>query len=69
MDNCADLIRQEWQQNTKDIEKELAGLRDWMRAHADDGPGHTEATQELIRRLERQLATYDKLLAGELPRP
>jgi len=69
MDNGADLIRAEWQQNKKDLEKELADLRDWMRAHADDGPGHTDATKELIIRLERRLAMCDKLLAGELPRP
>jgi len=69
MDNGANLIRAEWQQHKKDIEKELADLHDWMRTHADDDPGHTEATKELIERLEGQLADYSKLLAGELPRP
>jgi hypothetical protein len=69
MDSGADLIRTEWQQNKEDLEKELAQLRDWMRAHEDDGPGHTDATKELLMRLEGRLADYSKLLAGELPRP
>ena len=69
MDNGAGLIRAEWQQHKDDIEKELADLCDWMRAHQDDGLGHTEATKELIKRLEGQLADYNKMLAGELPRP
>ena len=68
MDNGADLIRAEWQQNKKDLEKELAPTR-LDGAHADDGPGHTDATKELIIRLEGRLADYDKLLAGELLRP
>ena len=61
MDDDADLIRQERQQKKKDVEKELADLRDWMSAHAEDGPGHTDATRELIRRLEGDLAEIDKL--------
>jgi hypothetical protein len=69
MDSGADLIRQEWQQKKNDVDKELADLRDWMRAHSDDGPGHTDATKKLIGRLERLLADLDKLLAGELTRP
>jgi hypothetical protein len=69
MDNGADLIRQEWQQNREDLDKELAHLRDWMRAHEYDGPGHTDATKELIMRLKGRLADYNKLLAGKLWRP
>jgi hypothetical protein len=69
MDNGAGLISAEWQQNKEDLKKELAQLRDWMHAHADDGPGHTDATKEFIVRLEGRLADYNKLLAGELPRP
>lgn len=69
MDSGPDLIRQEWQQKKKDVEKKLADLRHWMRAHQDDESGHTDATKELITRLEGELAELDKLLAGELPRP
>jgi hypothetical protein len=39
MDNGAGLISAEWQQNKEDLKKELAQLRDWMRAHEDDGLG------------------------------